>query len=99
MKNMVYCFICNLLLLALLILTSCGRQDDSVAKQEDVTVSSQGWSYADTFTIVRQQDALYHMEKNNRINFSNLSNKDTAMSKVYDKSQKNLIRWSISGGL
>lgn len=81
MKNMVYCFICNLLLVALLILTSCGRQDDSVAKN------------------VRQQDVLYHMEKNNRINFSNLSNKDTAMSKVYDKSQKNLIRWSISGGM
>ena len=91
MKNMVYCFICNLLLVALLILTSCGRQDDSVAKQDDIN--------ADTFTNVRQQDVLYHMEKNNRINFSNLSNKDTAMSKVYDKSQKNLIRWSISGGL
>ena len=86
MKNMVYCFICNLLLVALLILTSCGRQDDSVAKQDDIK-------------NVRQQDVLYHMEKNNRINFSNLSNKDTAMSKVYDKSQKNLIRWSISGGL
>ena len=28
MKNMVYCFICNLLLVALIILTSCGRQSD-----------------------------------------------------------------------
>ncbi len=31
MKNMVYCLICNLLLVALVILTSCGRQSDTVA--------------------------------------------------------------------
>lgn len=31
MKNMVYCFLCNLLLIALIILTSCGRQSDVVA--------------------------------------------------------------------
>ena len=30
MKNMVYCFICNLLLIALIILTSCGRQSEAV---------------------------------------------------------------------
>ena len=30
MKNMVYCFLCNLLLVALIILTSCGRQSDKV---------------------------------------------------------------------
>jgi hypothetical protein len=28
MKNMVYCFLCNLLLIALIMLTSCGRHDE-----------------------------------------------------------------------
>ena len=31
MKNMIYCFICNLLLVALIILTSCNRQGEVVS--------------------------------------------------------------------
>ena len=30
MKNMVYCLLCNLLLVALVILTSCGRHEEAV---------------------------------------------------------------------
>ena len=74
MKNMVYCFICNLLLIALIMLTSCGRREDM---------------QAGTPAHIEQEDC------------SCISRNDTMASQsvISDRSQKNLIRWSLSGGM
>ena len=42
MKNMVYCFLCNLLLVALIILTSCSRQTDTLVIVPNPVYMEQG---------------------------------------------------------
>ena len=42
MKNMVYCFLCNLLLVLLIILTSCSRQDTRVSVVPAPAIMEQG---------------------------------------------------------
>ena len=129
MKNMVYCLICNLLLVALVILTSCERQSDTVAEsfpsftpavggmltekdmfcqdnfREDAKFSFQPRKVryvkvADDFLLCRQPANPYG-ERKNIIQFSGLSGKDPSKGRpsMTDKSQKDLIRWAVAGGM
>jgi hypothetical protein len=82
MKNMLYCFLCTLLLVALLILTSCSKEH-AIERTASVSEAKTGFSL--THTLKR--------EKPSQIDFSH---KDcpSAEDKLSDRSQKDFIRWA-----
>ena len=98
MKNMVYCFICNLLLVALLLLTSCGRRSEEISAGK--IAGNQLADSSREFLVTRQPQTLYG-KKRTEIHFTNAAGHDTSAAKsvMAGKSQKDLIRWAESGGM
>lgn len=82
MKNMLYCLLCNILLVALLILTSCSK-DHAIERSAPVSKAKTGFSL--THTIKR--------EKPSHIDFSP-KDSPSAEEKLSDRNQKDFIRWA-----
>ena len=79
MKNMVYFFICNLLLVSLLLLTSCGRSEDTGSVQ---TAHAQ----TATFRLVMADSAAKARMQ--------IKDTSSSRAKTSQKSTDDLIRWS-----
>ena len=82
MKNMLYCLLCNLLLVALLILTSCTKEQ---AVESTALVSKTKTGFSLTYTMNR--------EKPRHIDFSHKDSSSTE-EKLSDRSNKDFIRWA-----
>lgn len=87
---MVYCILCNILLVALIILTSCSRQDDKAS----------GTHAGEAGGRLREFPAAVHRDSSCGVSFRQQTGGDTSvMERLYDKSQKDLLRWSSLGGM
>ena len=84
MKNFLCFALCNLLLIALVILSSCSRRETS---------SSEAKSKADTcYCLPSSGDSVYKIRF---VSEDSISSK----SELTRRSQKDLIRWATLGGM
>ena len=79
MKNMVYFFICNLLLVSLLLLTSCGRHEETGKVQ---TAPAQTTSFRLVIADSAAKTKLH------------IKDTSSSRAKTSQKSTDDLIRWS-----
>ena len=85
MKNMVKCILCTLLLVALVILSSCTGRDDS----------RKGQSHAADTTVVLKDPVT---DTSAHLRFP--TNDSTSSKKELSRrSQKDMIRWATLGGM
>ena len=82
MKNMLYCLLCNLLLVALLILVSCTKEQ---AIESAASISKAKTGFSLTCTINR--------EKPSHLDFSH-KDSSSPEEKLSDRSNKDFIRWA-----
>ena len=97
MKNMVYCFLCNLLLVALIILTSCARQDDVEPGRAMVEIgrdSSVRPGGKTGFLLCHPPMRLYSESVSIRFNAVKKSDSLSASEKMSDMSRRDLMHWS-----
>lgn len=93
MKNLVYFLLCNVIIVALVLFTSCGRVENEsplpVSPAKELTREGQcvNKCFDQIATSASQRNLL--------------SDKDTGRvrSRLSEKAQKSLILWSTSGGL
>jgi hypothetical protein len=93
MKNLMYFLLCDILILALALLTSCSRQD---AGQADGPAPVDK-EYLATYHRATTSKSLFG---SSAIRFSSSKEKDTSSirSRMSEQTQQELIIWSTSGG-
>jgi nitrous oxide reductase accessory protein NosL len=92
MKNMVYCLLCNLLLVLLIILSSCSRQDAKAAIPDEVQKS-------ESCQFCLRQVEGHCCSESVQLPLVRKDNDTSVQERMLDKSQKDFIRWSTSGGM
>ena len=94
MKNLMYFLLCDIIILALVMLTSCCRQEDTHAVAPDPVDKE----YLATYHRATASKSLFGPSA---IRFSSSKEKDTSSirSRMSEQTQQELIRWSTSGGL
>ena len=93
MKNLMYFLLCDIIILALVMLTSCSRQD---AGQADGPAPVDK-EYLATYHRATTSKSLFG---SSAIRFSSSKEKDTSSirSRMSEQTQQELIIWSTSGG-
>ena len=110
MKNMMYFLLCNIIIVVLVILTSCSSQcggsrnevskTDSIAYNYTLPESEQIPAIGGDLSDVQKHKAIKMRQGGaSGLSFSARRDTSTLRERISDKVQKNLIRWSISGGL
>ena len=94
MKNLMYFLLCDIIILALVMLTSCCRQEDAHAVAPDPVDKD----YLATYHRATASKSLFGPSA---IRFSSSKEKDTSSirSRMSEQTQQELIIWSTSGGL
>ena len=101
MKNMVKCIICSLLLVALMILTSCGRRDDASARQSSAVDTTMVLKDPVTGIQVRPSSSVkvsFHEDTSAHLRFSS-NDSISSKEELSRRSQKDMIRWATLGGM
>ena len=95
MKNLMYFLLCDVIILALVMLSSCCRQDDIQAVVQQAPVDKE---YLATYHRATASKSLFGPSA---IRFSSSKEKDTSSirSRMSEQTQQELIIWSTSGGL
>lgn len=93
MKNLMYFLLCDIIILALVMLTSCSRQDGTHAS-EPAPVDKE---YLAKFHRATAGKSLFGSSE---MKFSSPKEKDTSSirSRMSEQTQQELIIWSTSGG-
>ena len=99
MKNLMYFLLCNVIIVALVILTSCNRHEDGELVKPEPFTKEQAWDSlmkAATGTAVAGKPT-----GTAAIKFTSSSSKDTssARARMSEQAQRELIIWSTAGGL
>ena len=94
MKNLMYFLLCDIIIIALVMLTSCCRQEDTHAVAPDPVDKE----YLATYHRATVSKSLFGPSA---IRFSSPKEKDTSSirSRMSEQTQQELIIWSTSGGL
>lgn len=96
MKNLMYFLLCDIIILALFILTSCSGQDET--QTHAVVPDSVDKEYLATYHRAAAEKSLFG---SSAIRFTSPKEKDTSSirSRMSEQTQQELIIWSTSGGL
>ena len=108
MKNLMYFLLCDVIIVALVILTSCNRHEDDAPVQPEPFAKEQAWDSlmkAATETAVTGKligtSVAGKPTGTAAIKFTTSSSKDTssARARMSEQAQRELIIWSTAGGL
>ena len=108
MKNLMYFLLCDVIIVALVILTSCNRHEDGAPVQPEPFAKEQAWdSLMKAATGMAVAGKLTETAVTGKligtaaIKFSTSSSKDTssARARMSEQAQRELIIWSTAGGL
>ena len=99
MKNLMYFLLCDVIIVALVILTSCNRHEDGAPVQPEPFAKEQAWD-----SLMKAATGMTVAGKSTgaaAIKFTASSGKDTssARARISEQAQRELIIWSTAGGL
>lgn len=99
MKNLMYFLLCDVIIVALVILTSCNRHEDGAPVQPEPFAKEQAWD-----SLMKAATGMAVAGKSTgaaAIKFTASSGKDTssARARISEQAQRELIIWSTAGGL
>ena len=94
MKNLMYFVLCDIVIVALVILTSCNRHEENRTVVSDPVDKE----YLATYHRAATSKSLFG---SSAIRFSSSKEKDTSSirSRMSEQAQQELIIWSTAGGL
>ena len=108
MKNLMYFLLCDVIIVALVILTSCNRHEDGAPVQPEPFAKEQAWDSlmkaATGMAVAGKSTGVAVAGKSTgaaAIKFTASSGKDTssARARISEQAQRELIIWSTAGGL
>lgn len=109
MKNLMYFLLCDIIIVALVMLTSCDSQGggacektyeaDIVTYNDIMPESIQKPAKYEDFSDAQKRKTVDVGQEASGLSFSSKRDTSTLRARMSEKAQKNLIRWSISGGL